>query len=221
MKTYVMTIRETFPKNHKRKGEPTDFIRKIKDGQKIHTLRTNYPLWKKRIREVQAGNAVLSVRTWTGKPRRSKQKEVFQFGKDDNIGIEKCTLYLSNADITNTGTVTNKLIRPERLAHNDGLSLDDFEDWFSHVDENALIHFTDFRYNKVMNDLDHIWLMFQKAGIRNMEVIEHEDMDIIKISEPVIDAYYVLRLFFDKQGKFFKKDIDSYDETNKIFPYST
>lgn len=78
MKTYVLTLSKVFPKTHKRAGEPTDFELLFKDNNyfdKIHTIRANYPLWKQRISEIQAGRAVLSVRQWTGNPYRSKQVE--------------------------------------------------------------------------------------------------------------------------------------------------
>ena len=39
---------------------------------KLHTIRANYPLWEKRIKDIQEGHAVLSVRQWSGKPYRSK-----------------------------------------------------------------------------------------------------------------------------------------------------
>lgn len=86
MKTYVITLSRHFLANHKRAGEETHFKEKFLLGQgltdydtpsmaKIHTIRANYPLWEKRIKEVQEGRAVLSVRQWTGKPYRSKQVE--------------------------------------------------------------------------------------------------------------------------------------------------
>ena len=88
IKTYVITVSEFFPKTHNKSGLPTGFIDKIGSKIKKHTIRGNYELWKKRIDEIQKGNAVLSVRYWTGKPYNSKQKEVYVFGKDSGIGIQ-------------------------------------------------------------------------------------------------------------------------------------
>lgn len=73
MKTYVITLSRNFLANHKRAGEETHFKEKFLIGQgltdydtpsmaKIHTIRANYPLWKKRIKEVQDGRAILSIR---------------------------------------------------------------------------------------------------------------------------------------------------------------
>ena len=89
-KTYVLTISQVFPQSHNRKGEPTNFIVSIAKFEKIHTIRANYELWEKRIAEINKGNAVLSVRVWTGKPYRSKQREMFAF---ESVGIEKLTFF--------------------------------------------------------------------------------------------------------------------------------
>lgn len=72
MKTYVITLSKYFLANHKRAGEETHFKEKFLIGQgltdydtpslaKIHTIRANYPLWEKRIKEVQEGRTTLSI----------------------------------------------------------------------------------------------------------------------------------------------------------------
>jgi hypothetical protein len=139
MKTYVLIISKTFPSYHSRAGEPTNFIQKIKDKQKLHTLRANYELWENRFKEIDAGRAVLSVRQWSGKPyeKGTNQGEIFRFDRTRGIGIEKfCPLQSS--------------FNPLVLANNDGLSLEDFDDWFKpyNMEPKAIIHFTDFRYLK-------------------------------------------------------------------------
>lgn len=86
-KTYVLTLSKHFLANHKRAGEEIYFKEKPLLGQgltnydasplaELHTIRVNYPLWKKRIKEVQEGRAVLSIRQWAGKPYHSKQVEI-------------------------------------------------------------------------------------------------------------------------------------------------
>ena len=89
MKTYVITISERFPKTHKRAGELTMFPTSINNGTKIHTIRSNYDFWEKRIKEIQKGNAYLSIRVWEGKPYNSKQKELFRITKEAGIGNRK------------------------------------------------------------------------------------------------------------------------------------
>lgn len=150
MKTYVITISERFPAKHYKAGWLTGFEFSISMDIKIHTIRGNYPLWKKRFEEIEKGNACLSVRKWSGKPYSSKQIELFRFDKTDGIGIEKlyhsCYSKLPMVhSCLKTQTVSNDF-----LAKNDGLTLEEFKDWFKDYDLSqpmAIIHFTPFRYN--------------------------------------------------------------------------
>jgi hypothetical protein len=161
MKTYVITLSKSFLIKHSKSGEPTNFRDAFNAGQvfnrgseclylrpKLHTIRANYPLWEKRIKEVQAGNAVLSVRQWTGKPYGSKQIEIARLTDENGVGIQKLCF---------PNRLTAWVDYPERklsvdfkyLAKNDGLSLADWCDWFRHYDLSkplAIIHFTKFRY---------------------------------------------------------------------------
>lgn len=155
MKIYVITVSEKFPKTHKRAGEQTNFVEKIDSincdlpfppfDPKIHTIRANYELWKKRFEQIENGKALLSVRVWEGKPYNSKQREVFKFDKTNGIGIQKLELddYLYSCLIDGKRNSFNDIPK------NDGLSHDDFENWFVGYDFTkpmAIIHFTDFRY---------------------------------------------------------------------------
>ena len=140
MKKYVLIVSERFPATHKRAGEDTNFIQQIKDGVKKHTIRGNYDLWKKRIDEIQAGKAYLSVRIWTGKPYNSKQKEILQLTEAGIQKLESLHFFYAIDDIESEVTT-------EDLATNDGLCANDFEDWFRKAKyPMAIIHFTDFRY---------------------------------------------------------------------------
>lgn len=167
-KTYVVMISREFPKTHSRAGEPTYFKEKIKKAlglldddftvPKIHTLRGNYDLWRKRFEEIEAGRACLSVREWIGKPYRSKQREIVRLIKEDGIGLQKINF------VKRTGTpiseletftfcaidnVINHSISYIDIAENDGLSHNDFKEWFNTYDLSkpmAIIHFTNFKY---------------------------------------------------------------------------
>lgn len=152
MKTFVLTVSRTFPKNHKRSGQNTWFKEKINEaimpisdepimGKKIHTVRGNYELWEKRARQINEGKAILSVRYWSGKPYNSKQVEFLQLNK---IGVQKLK------DPTNFvyAEIDGGICNWEDIAKNDGLSFDDFCEWFK-IRQNkpmAVIHFTEFRY---------------------------------------------------------------------------
>jgi hypothetical protein len=154
MKTYVITISRFFPKTHKKAGNPTFFLEQINGLTKLHTIRGNYPLWKKRIQKVNNGDAILSLRYWNGKPYTSKQVEAFVFDKTSGLGVEK----LDIIDFDNQGChVVNSCFSAacqfptKYLAENDGLGLEDFKEWFKGYDLSeplAIIHFTHFRYNK-------------------------------------------------------------------------
>lgn len=143
MKTYVLTISEKFPKTHPKAGQPTNFALAIKYYEKIHTIRGNYDFWEKRFKKIYNGEAILSVRVWKGKPYNSKQLEIFRYDNLSKIGIEKL-------EFEKVGDYQiPKLTDIKTLSTNDGLSLQDFKDWFKEYDFSkpmAIIHFTPFRY---------------------------------------------------------------------------
>lgn len=165
MKTHVLIVSRTFPKTHKRAGEETNFIDKIEIGldigkycnlpfppydPKLHTIRGNYELWEKRIKEVQEGKAILSLRYWSGKPYNSKQFEFCQLDKDSGIGVQELIWTIDNS-LNSRPMIYDSCnqIDCNNLAKNDGLSLEDFKEWFRGYDLSkpmAIIHFTDFRY---------------------------------------------------------------------------
>lgn len=180
MKTYVITLSRHFLANHKRAGEETHFKEKFLLGQgcpacdkpqdlsgvnisdcngcinacflpKSHTIRANYPLWEKRIKEIQEGRAVLSIRQWHGKPYRSKQVEIARLTADNGIGIQKLSFDKDKDGVPSLRyfNINGKYIDREILANKDGLSKEDWQEWFRGYDLSkpmAVIHFTKFRY---------------------------------------------------------------------------
>ncbi|WP_418988089.1 hypothetical protein [Bacteroides heparinolyticus] len=150
-KTYVLTLSEFFPKTHSKAGMPTNFKEKFLKKEKLHTIRANYPLWEKRIKDIQNGNAVLSIRQWEGKPYRSKQVEIARLTAEDGVGIQKLSFYKDKDGVPSLKFfgIEGKYIDREVLANNDGLSKEDWQEWFSGYDLSkplAIIHFTKFRY---------------------------------------------------------------------------
>lgn len=156
MKTYVITLSKTFPKTHKRAGEPTNFRTLFETGVKKHTIRANYPLWKKRMEEVQEGKACLSIRQWSGKPYASKQEEICRLTADNGVGIQKVFINpnmfnpeLLVVALDREGNGFNTALSSGFLAEYDGLPFLDWHDWFKNYDHSqpfAIIHFTKFRY---------------------------------------------------------------------------
>lgn len=162
IKTYVITVSNNFPLKHKKQGEETRFITLIETKFKIHTIRGNFELWKKRFEEVEKGKAVISLRYWSGKPYNSKQIEFKKFAKNDGIGIEKLTFNEKIATPFPSIISDNKIYVPnisnvDELASNDGLSSEDFKEWFKSYDLTkpmVIIHFTNFRYFHKMEVID-------------------------------------------------------------------
>lgn len=178
MKTFVLTVSRKFPTTHKRKGEKTNFVEKIEINEnlwkgteitrelslrefgspKYHTVRSNYPLWENRIKQVQEGKAILSLRYWSGKPYNSKQQEFMRLDKDSGVGVQKLVFGYSGSNLISDINLPIVLksdeysfveLEIDTIATNDGLSLEDFKEWFKKHDLSqpmAIIHFTKFRY---------------------------------------------------------------------------
>jgi len=147
MKCYVLIVSDFFPKYHKRAGEETGFSRGIINKDKIHTLRLNWKLWEKRFEKISKGEAYISVRKWSDKPYRSKQVLIRNFYKEDGIGFE--IMRTGIFGVCMSAVVYNRPDYPI-IAKNDGLTHDDFTDWFKDVPANTYIgciHFTEFRYD--------------------------------------------------------------------------
>lgn len=96
MKTYILMLSKRFPVNHPMAGQHTFFRDKILSSlshnneywKKLHTIRANYLLWEKRIKEVREGKAILSLRQWADKPYRSKTQEIVRLSASDGVGIQ-------------------------------------------------------------------------------------------------------------------------------------
>lgn len=147
MKTYVIILSEKFPTTHPRKGQETEFGRSFLNGKKIHTIRGNFPLWEKRLKEVQEGRAVLSIRQWTCAPYRSPQKELARLTGSNGVGVQALKL----KDLFSSTVIDGEKVELPDLAAHDGLSFSDWYDWFRKVDLRqpmAIIHFTKFRYGR-------------------------------------------------------------------------
>ena len=141
LKTYIITLSKKFLQGHPRAGQPTNFRESFEQGLKIHTIRCNYDLWAKRLDEVIAGRAVLSVRQWSGKPYGSKQEPPIRIlTKEDGVGYQK---------ITHDELFFDSLLFDQNVAYHDGLNRTDFYNWFDHEkieDPYIIIHFTSLRY---------------------------------------------------------------------------
>jgi len=151
-KRILITLSRVFPQTHSRRGEPTGFGEKLLAGTKIHTIRKNYDLWAVNAEKMNRGGYSLSVRQWIDKPYRSKQREIY--ASDTPIGVEKIRIEYRHKKDEIIAHVNGEFVCAARIAANDGLSLDDFKDWFvgdkrhkeNYVFSGGVIHFTNFRY---------------------------------------------------------------------------
>lgn len=156
MKTYVITLAKTFPAWHPKADEDTYFRDSYESRYKIHTIRTNVPLWAKRMKEVEAGEACLSIREWSGRPYNSKQVEIDKLTKYDHVGMQTLVPTILDDELYYAGLRiydgnSPKHVSALELSENDGLSLYEWGKWFKFGrikpgTQFAIIHFTPFRY---------------------------------------------------------------------------
>lgn len=169
-KVKVLTVSKVFMKDHPKVGMPTLFKDKIlmmiartigidytdiasalglELHEKIHTIRETSD-WPKIAKKISNGEMILSVRQWEGIPYQSKQdKPIMQLS---DIGIQKITI--ANRVSEYKCYVDGLLTDINTIANNDGLSKQDFIDWFKPyfgkgemLWNGVIIHFTPFRYN--------------------------------------------------------------------------
>lgn len=167
IKNHWIIISKRFLTTHIRADEPTNFIQKIEDYEKIHTIRFNINHWITKINDVNNGSAEFTIRSWNNKPYRSKSYKHFQYYK---LGYQIIffKLNLDNPRVDNLEVVVDTSNIPfHELAKNDGLTQSDMFNWFLpyfkqgkniyKIERNDLneriaiypgiiIHFTKFRY---------------------------------------------------------------------------
>lgn len=152
-----IVVAKAYPTIHKRHGEPTHFALKIVNGEKLHTIRSNYDLWKVNADKMLTGKYVLSVRQWSGIPRRSKQREIYN--TDEYIGVERIAMMYSVNDDSLSVYIEDRCLSSDeivQLAKNDGTTVEDFKDWFfakqRHKQDatfnGVIVHFTPLRYGR-------------------------------------------------------------------------
>lgn len=148
-KKVVLLLSKTFPMKHISKGMPTSFSDKINGGTKIHTIRSNYDMWKHNIDKVNEAGFILSLRQWKNRPYRSRQEE---FKRLSGASYERIAMMYDHENGTLKAVINGKqYLDVRKIAENDGLSWNDFICWFfgngRSYFEGIIIHFTDFKYN--------------------------------------------------------------------------
>lgn len=150
----VIILSRVFPTTHSRRGQETNFANKFLSGEKKHTIRQNYDLWKVNAEKMKRGNFYVSIRQWEDMPYRSKMVEIAKICNP--IGIQRLELYYHSDNDTITAKIDGKDWLDAdcyTLAKNDGLSVQDFKEYFFGKDpkedkvfNGCIVHFTDFRY---------------------------------------------------------------------------
>lgn len=171
MKNFILLIAKVFPWNHPLKGKPTEFRHKILSGEKIHTLRRNFDYWKKRIDQVQSGQAMLCLKQWIERPYYPPgQEDIFYF-QGEPVGIQKVIKHPKYGWAVEVYPDQYVIINALELARNDGLEYVSFEAWFKDYDLEkdgplACIHFTGFRYlEPILRHLNDLSLIKYPADI--------------------------------------------------------
>lgn len=146
-KTAVLMMSTEFSKWHKQAGKHTMFVDKIANGEKLHTIRTNYDNWCKKAEQINTGEMELSLRIWSGKPYRSQQHE---FGRLQHLEVQKFEATYSSEDAVPRVWVDGKEVNAEEVAMRDGLTLDDWVQWMfrgvNKIENGALLQLTKFKY---------------------------------------------------------------------------
>lgn len=149
-----LLLSSRFPAQHISAGNPTNFESKLLIGQrgepggKIHTIRENQEWWQQKAGKINAGDMVLSIRQWTGRPYHSEQKKILELTK---VGVQRISMEYDRERKIMTCLIDGKSYQNAgQLAANDGLALADFIDWFFGDGKTSfsgvIIHFTGFRY---------------------------------------------------------------------------
>lgn len=148
----VLTFYRTFPSYHPRKGDPTYFVEKLtKSFQSLGYDRIDMPdsldfdlgmyyLSDPKSHTIRAGHRfksgdLFSPRVWSGKPYNSKQiiiapdiqvKKVWDFELVYDEDVEQIDIRLNDVWMCHIAADA-----ANEYAKNDGLSLSDFDDWFT------------------------------------------------------------------------------------------
>ena len=138
-KKYILLVSRTFLRGHQREGQQTNFAELIKQGVKLHTIRMNYEHWTKVKEKVDKGEALLSIRYWTGSPYRSTQEEIMVLEKFD---IQRIHIAPDHSIVVD-GRALDRY-EGQKLMTNDGLLPEDFRGWFpmGTTHEGVIIHFS-------------------------------------------------------------------------------
>jgi hypothetical protein len=108
---------------------------------KIHTVRENYDFWKR------FEGKDLALFYWVGKPyQRGSTQKVFCIKR--LVYVQRLTKTYLKKDHAGYFSINGENVYVPRLAENDGLTYEEFMEWFRFYSDGYLgiLHFTDYRY---------------------------------------------------------------------------
>jgi hypothetical protein len=152
-KCHILLISKVFLSGHPKKGQPTNFKQKIAKQTKLHTIRKNYKEWKRKIDEVNAGKAFISLREWEGRPRHSNQQEFKQLHAGQ-VGIQHCEILTKSVMKQIKILIDGESYPVPRVSVMDGLNPVDFYFWMNpkcqnlHMKNHCIIHFSPHKYDE-------------------------------------------------------------------------
>ena len=143
----VLMLSTAFMKGHSKAGKPTEFKAKLLAGTKLHTIRGNFEWWQRKAQQINAGEMDLSIRQWSGKPYRSQQVEVARLS---HLEVQRFEAAYGSTDPQPRVWIDGcEVADVEQVAHNDGLELAEWQEWFfKHTNhfEGVVLQFTSFKY---------------------------------------------------------------------------
>ena len=146
-KMAVLMLSTAFMKGHSKAGKPTEFMHKLLAGTKLHTIRGNFEWWQSKAEKINAGEMYLSIRQWSGKPYRSQQVEVARIS---HLEVQRFEAAYGSTDPQPRVWIDGcEVADVEQVAHNDGLELAEWQEWFfKHTNhfEGVVLQFTSFKY---------------------------------------------------------------------------
>lgn len=147
MKNFVIMLNKRFPKDKvyfEHTSIATNYQELIAADSKIHIVKQNFAIWAKKVREINSGKAVLSLRYTDGSnnSKDAKQVEFLRFS-GGAVGVEKLVYKYPNKVFINDIEVDLEI-----LCLNEGLTIERFKDLYKLNGSYpmALIHLTPFRY---------------------------------------------------------------------------
>jgi hypothetical protein len=146
-KLAVLMLSTAFMKGHSKAGKPTEFKAKLLAGTKLHTIRGNFEWWQRKAQQINAGEMELSIRQWSGKPYNSQQVEVARLS---HLEVQRFEAAYGSTDPQPRVWIDGcEVENVEQVAHNDGLELAEWQEWFfKHTNhfEGVVLQFTSFKY---------------------------------------------------------------------------